>query len=72
MGAHFSAAEWITESGTAPFSGCQGFLWHSYKWGDWFSHFLQYTSGLEGLACSFNNDLNYVTTVLELHPSLNL
>ena len=49
-----------------------GFLWHSSKWAHWFSHFIQYRSGLEVLACSLDTGLNYVTTMLQLHPSLNL
>ena len=47
------------------------FLWHSSKWAHWFGSFLQYTSGLEVLACSLNTDLIYVTTMLQLCPSLN-
>ena len=33
-------------------------------------HFFQYTSGLEVLACSFETDFSYMTTVLQLRPSL--
>ena len=36
-----------------------------------FGRFLQYTSGIEVLACSFDTNLNYVTIMLQLHPSLN-
>ena len=52
-------------------SKMSGFLRHSSKWACWFSCFLQYKSGLEVLGCSLNNDLNYVTTMFQLHPSLN-
>ena len=37
----------------------------------WFGRFLQYTPGLEVFTCSFDTDFNYVTTVLQLHLSLN-
>ena len=33
--------------------------------------FLQYMPGVEVLACSLNTNLNYVITMLQLHPSLN-
>ena len=48
-----------------------GFLWHSSKWASQFGHFLQYTSGLEVLACSFDTNINYVTATLQLHLSLD-
>ena len=48
-----------------------GFLWYSSKWACRFGHFLQYISGLEVLACSFDTDINYVTAMLQLHLSLN-
>ena len=44
------------------------FLWNSSKWACCFGHFLQYTSGLEVLACSLNTDLNYGITILQLRP----
>ena len=47
------------------------FLRHSSKWAHRFGRFLQYTSGLEVLACSLDTDLNYVTTMLQLRLSLN-
>ena len=53
------------------FSRMSGFLWHSPKQARWFGCFLQYTSGLEVLACILNIDLNYVSTMLQLHPPLN-
>ena len=31
----------------------------------------QYTSGLEVLACSLDNNFNYMTTMLQLRPSVN-
>ena len=48
-----------------------GILWHSSKWICWFGHFFQYMLGLEVLACSLDTDLNYVTTMLQLHLSLD-
>ena len=71
MGAHFPAVDldnaiWL--SSLPPFSG---FLWHSSKCDLQFGSFLQYTPGLEVLACSLNTDLNYVTAMLQLLPSLN-
>ena len=48
-----------------------GFLWHSTKWAHRLGRFLQYTLGLEVLACSFDTDFNYVTTILQLRLSLN-
>ena len=41
-----------------------GFLWHGSNWAGQFVHFLQYTSGLEALACSIYTDFNYVITML--------
>ena len=38
------------------------------KWILWFGRFLQYMPGLEVLACSFNTDINYVITMLQLRP----
>ena len=61
---------WIAQSGLAPFPGCR-FVWHSPKWASRFGCLLQYMSGLEVLACSLDTDLNYVITMLQLHPSLN-
>ena len=63
MGAHFSIVELdvIQFSTKSPVSklACQ------------FDCFFQYLPGLEVLACSFNTNLNYVTTMLQLHPSMN-
>ena len=47
-------------------------LWHSSRWVQCFSHFLQYTSGLEMLACTFDTNFDYVSTTIQLFPSLNL
>ena len=47
------------------------FLWHSSKWAGWFGHCLPYTSGIEVLACSLDTNVNYVTAMLQLRPSLN-
>ena len=52
-------------------SRISGFLWHSSKWGGWFDSFLQDTSEIEVLACSLDTNLNHVTTMLQLRPSLN-
>ena len=46
-------------------------MWHSSKWAHWFGRFLHYTPGLEVLACSLDTDLNYVTAMPQLRPSLN-
>ena len=48
-----------------------GLLWHGSKWSRRFGRFLQYTPGLEVLACSFDTDFNYVTSMLQLCLSLN-
>ena len=52
-------------------SRMSGFLRHSSKWARRFGFFLQYTAEIEVLACSLDNDLNYVTTMLQIRPSLN-
>ena len=53
-------------------SRISGYLWHSSKWAHWLGCFLQYTSGLEVLACSFDTDLNYVTLAMpQMCPFLN-
>ena len=48
------------------------YLWHSSKWSCWVGCVFQYTSGLEVLAYSINNDFNYVITMLQsyIHPEL--
>ena len=48
-----------------------GFLWHSSKWVRRFGCLLQYMPGLEVSACSLKTNLNYVTSMLHLHLSLN-
>ena len=57
MGAHFPAVEWDNAIWFSILSRMSGFLWHSSKWDCQFSCFLQYMSGLEVLACSFNTDV---------------
>ena len=47
-------------------------LWHSSRWVQCFSRFLQYMSGLEMLACTFDTNFDYVITMIQLCPSLNL
>ena len=71
MGAHFPIVELDNVIQFSTLSRLSGFLQHSSKYAYWFSIFLQYTSGLEGLARSLDTDLNYVTTMLQLCPSLN-
>ena len=68
---HFPAVELDNMIQFSIFSRMSGFLWHSSKWARWFGCFLQYISGLEVLACSLNTNINYVTTMLQLHLSLN-
>ena len=70
MGAHFPAVELDNAIQFSTLSRMSGFLWHSSKWACQFGRFLQYMSGLEVLAYSFNTDVNYVTTMLQLHLSL--
>ena len=43
-------------------SRMSGLLWYSSKWVCCFGRSLQYTSGIEVLACSLDTDLNYVAT----------
>ena len=66
MGAHFPQLSWITRSGLAPRMSV--FLWHSSKWAHGFGRFLQYMSGLEVLACSFDTDLNNAPTAPFFEP----
>ena len=70
MGAHFPAVELDNIIWFSTLSSKSGFLWHSSKWAHKFSLFLQYASGIEVLACSLDSNLNYVTAMLQLHPSL--
>ena len=71
MGAHFPTVELDNAIRLSTLSRMLEFLWHSSKWARQFDHFLQYMSGLEVLACSLDTDLNCVTTMLQLCPSLN-
>ena len=61
MSAHFSVVELDNVIKLALFPGI---LLHSYKCNHQFGGFLQYTSGLELLACSLDTGLNYVTKML--------
>ena len=71
MGAHFPTVELDIAILFSNLSRMSQFLLHSSRWACQFSPFLQYMSGLEMLACSLDNDLNYVTTMLQLCLSLN-
>ena len=71
MGVHFPAVELDNVIRFSTLSRMLGFLCHNSKWAHQFGHFLQYVSGIEVLACSLDTDLNYMTTMLQLHPSLN-
>ena len=71
MGAHFFAVELYNAIRFSTLSRMSRFLWHSSKWSRCFGRFVQYTSGLEILACSFDTDHNYVTTMLQLRPFIN-
>ena len=71
MGAHFPAVELDNAIRFSILSRMSGFLWHSSKWACRFGRFLQYTSGLEVLACSLDTNINYVTAMLQLRLSLN-
>ena len=71
MGAHFPAVELDNAIRFSILSRMSGFLWHSSKWACRFGRFLQYTPGLEVLACSLDTNQNYVTAILQLRPSLN-
>ena len=68
---HFPVVELANAIRFSTLSRMSGFLWHSSKEACRFSHFLQYTPGLEVLACSLNTNLNYLTAMLQLYPSLN-
>ena len=48
------------------------FLWHGSKWVPWLQCFLQYMSGLEVLACSFDINFEPVITMLQLCSLINL
>ena len=71
MGAHFPADELHNMTWFSTLSRMSGFLWHSSNWEHWFSRFLQYTSEIKVLPSSLDTNLNYVTIMLQLPPSLN-
>ena len=71
MGLCFPAVELNNMIQFSTLSRMPGFLWHSSKWVQWLSHFLHYMSGIEVLACSLDTNLNYVSTMLQVHPTLN-
>ena len=71
MDVHFPTAELNNVIQFRTLSRISGLLQHSSKWAHQFSCFLQYTSGLEVLKSNLYINLNYVTTMLQLHPSLN-
>ena len=64
IGMHFLADELDNVIQFGTLSRVSGFLCHGSKWAHRFVHFLQYTSGLEVLACSIYTDFNYVITML--------
>ena len=68
---HFPVVELDNAIRFSTLSRMSLFLWHSSKWACRFGHFLEYTPGLEVLACSLNTNLNYLTAMLQLYPSLN-
>ena len=68
---HFPAVELDNAIQFSNLSRKSGFLWHGFKWACQFVCFLEYPSGLEVLAYSLDTNLNYVTTMLLLHTSLN-
>ena len=70
MDAHFPAIELDNAIRFSTLSMVSSFLWCSSKWVYRFHCFLQYTWGLQVLACSFDTDFSYVITILQLHPSL--
>ena len=62
----FLQLSWITQSGLAPFPECHGFCGIVPNGLAGLVISLQYTLGLEVLACTLKTDLNYVTTMLKL------
>ena len=68
MGAHFPAVELDNAVQFSTLSRMSGFLWLSSTWACRFGRFLQYTSGIDVLPCSLDTDVNYETTMLQLHP----
>ena len=71
MGAHFPAVELDNAIRFSTLSRMSGFLWHSSKWACQFGCFLYYMLRIKVLACSLDTNLDYVTTMLQLHPSSN-
>ena len=61
LGVHVPTVELDNVIKFSTLSSMSGFLWNISKWVCRFGCFLQYTSGLEVLACSLGSDLNYVT-----------
>ena len=58
-------------SGLVPFPGCQdscGIVATGPT--SFLGRFLQYMPGFEVLVCSLDTDVNYVTAMLQLRPSL--
>ena len=72
MGVHFPGVKLDNAIWFSTLSRMSGFLWHGTKWAGCVGQSLQYTSGIEVLPCSLDTNLNYVTAMLQLHPSLNL
>ena len=68
MGALFPAVELNNAIRFSTLSRMSVFLWHSSKWAHGFGRFLQYMSGLEVLACSFDTDLNNAPTAPFFEP----
>ena len=58
MGAYFLAVE------------LDNVIWFSTLSTSFLGRFLQYMLELEVLVCSLDTDVNYVTAMLQLHPSL--
>ena len=73
MGAHFPAVELDNMIWFSTLSRMSWFLWHSSKWACRFGRFLQYTPGLEVLACSLGTDLicNYAPPTAPFHEPLS-
>ena len=61
---------WIMQSSSVPFPGCQGSCGIVLVTGKVISLNIP-TSGLEVSACSVDNDLKYMATMVQLYPSLN-
>ena len=71
-GAHFPVVEENHETGLAlrlALLRVSGFLWHSSKWArQSVLGILQYTSGLEVLACSIDTNFNYYKYIPPSYP----